>query len=101
GGGIIAEEVLVQLESAWADYVFEQDYELKSLAEVEHFIAQKKHLPGVVSAKEVAENGLNLGEMQRAQMEKIEELYLHLIALEKRVNQLEVENAALKATRNK
>ncbi len=101
GGGIIAEEVLVQLESAWADYVFEQDYELKPLSEVERFIGQQKHLPGVVSAKEVAENGLNLGEMQRAQMEKIEELYLHLIALEKRVNQLEAENATLKATRNK
>jgi hypothetical protein len=100
GGGIIAEEVLVQLESAWADYVFEQDYELKPLSEVERFIGQQKHLPGVVSAKEVAENGLNLGEMQRTQMEKIEELYLHLIALEKRVNQLEAENATLKATRN-
>jgi len=101
GGGIIAEEVLVQLEGAWADYVFADDYPLKPLAEVENFIAQEKHLPGVISAKEVAENGLNLGDMQKAQMEKIEELFLHLIALEKRVKQLEEENTALKAKGNK
>lgn len=104
GGGILAEEVLVRLQSSWADYVFEKGYELHPLSEVEAFIQQEKHLPGIASAKEVAENGLNLGEMQKAQMEKIEEIYLHLIALEKRVNaleaqnrQLEVENAALKA----
>lgn len=96
GGGVIAEEVLVQLESNWADYVFAPDYRLKPLAEVEAFIAEEKHLPGVISAREVAENGLNLGEMQRTQMEKIEELFLHVIALEKRVKQLEAENATLK-----
>lgn len=101
GGGIIAEEVLVQLEGAWADYVFEKDYALKPLSEVETYIAQEKHLPGVSSAKSVAETGLNLGEMQRIQMEKIEELFLHLITLEKRVKQLEEENASLKTNRNK
>lgn len=100
GGSIIAEEVLVQLEGSWPDYVFEQNYDLKSLAEVENHIAQAKHLPGVPSAKTVAEKGLDLGEMQRTQMEKIEELFLHLIALEKRVKQLEEENAALKSSRN-
>lgn len=104
GGGILAEEVLVRLQSSWADYVFEKGYELHPLSEVEAFIQQEKHLPGIASAKEIAENGLNLGEMQKAQMEKIEEIYLHLIALEKRVNaleaqnkQLEQENADLKA----
>jgi len=81
----------------WPDYVFEKGYELKPLTEVENFINTEKHLPGVSSAKTIAENGLNLGEMQKMQMEKIEELYLHLIALEKRVKQLEEENTALKA----
>ncbi|MDO8367429.1 MAG: hypothetical protein Q7T20_11570 [Saprospiraceae bacterium] len=97
GGGIIAEEVLVQLEGSWPDYVFAADYKLKPLAEVENFIAEKKHLPGVVSAQEVAENGLNLGEMQQAQMEKIEELFLHMIAMNKELNAIKAENSALKA----
>ncbi|MEQ1813230.1 MAG: hypothetical protein ABL860_02095, partial [Candidatus Nitrotoga sp.] len=98
GGGVLAEEVLVQLQSAWADYVFEKEYKLPSLTEVERFIAAEKHLPGVASAKEIAENGLNLGDMQKTQMEKIEELYLHMIALEKEVRGLQAENATLNAT---
>ncbi len=97
GGGVIAEEVLVQLESAWADYVFDKGYELKPLSEVERFITAEKHLPGVVSAKEVADTGLNLGQMQKAQMEKIEELYLHLIEMDKQLTSLKAENTALKA----
>ena len=97
GGGIIAEEVLVRMQSGWADYVFADDYAVKPLSEVEAFVQKENHLPGVPSAAEVAENGLNLGEMQKTQMEKIEELYLHMIAMEKRMNALEAENAALKA----
>ena len=58
-------------------------------------VQENKHLPGVVAAKEVAENGLNLGETQKAQMEKIEELFLHVISLEKRINALEKQNEAL------
>lgn len=84
GGGIMAEEVLVQLQP-WPDYVFADQYSLKPLNEVEQYISQEKHLPGVSSAKEVAENGLNLGEMQKMQMEKIEELYLYMIFLQKQV----------------
>jgi hypothetical protein len=96
GGGIIAEEVLVRLQP-WPDYVFEADYRLPSLSEVETFVQREKHLPGVAPAREVEANGLNLGQMQKMQMEKIEELYLHLIALEKRIQALEAENATLKA----
>lgn len=99
GGGIIAEEVRVQLEGDWSDYVFEENYPLLPLSEVEKFVQQEKHLPGIISAKEVADNGLNLGEMQKAHMEKIEELFLHMIALEKRVNVLEAQNRQL-ATEN-
>ena len=95
GGGIVAEEVVVDLQP-WADYVFESDYELKSLSEVENFIQKEKHLPGVSSAKEIAENGLNLGEMQKTQMEKIEELYLHVIEMNKQLQTLKTENEALK-----
>jgi hypothetical protein len=95
GGSIITEEVKVELKANWPDYVFEKDYALTPLADVEKFVEENNHLPGIASAKEVAENGLNLGEMQKAQMEKIEEIYLHLIALEKRVNALEELNRTL------
>ncbi len=70
---------------------------MKPLAEVESFIQKEKHLPGVASSKEIAENGLNLGEMQKTQMEKIEELYLHMIAMDKELNALKAENSNLKA----
>lgn len=86
GGGIIAEEVRVQLQP-WADYVFDENYELQPLSEVERYIQKNKHLPGVASAQEVAEKGLNLGEMQKAQMEKIEEIYLYVIQQQKLIEQ--------------
>lgn len=96
-GSAIAEEVVVKLQASWPDYVFEPSYDLSPLTDVEQFIRENKHLPGVASAREVATDGLELGKTQKAQMEKIEELYLHMIALEKRVKLLEAENAALKA----
>lgn len=83
-GKIIAEEVKVQLTSNWPDYVFAEDYELLSLKETATFIEENKHLPGVPSAYEVAnENGIMVGEMNRVLLEKIEELYLHVIDLER------------------
>ncbi|MBK6995733.1 MAG: hypothetical protein IPH31_12675 [Lewinellaceae bacterium] len=99
GGGIIAEEVLVRLQSGggWADYVFADDYAVKPLPEVEAFVKKEKHLPGVPSAAEVAEKGLSLGEMQKIQMEKIEELYLHVIEMNKQVQTLKSENESLKS----
>lgn len=80
-GNIRSKEVVV--ESGWADYVFEKDYQLTSLKETEEFILANKHLPGIPSAKEIQDNGLALGEVQKKMMAKIEELTLHLIALQK------------------
>ena len=94
-GGILTEEVIVRTN--WADYVFASDYELLSLSEVADHIAQKGHLHNTPSAAEVETNGLQLGAMMVNQQEKIEELFLHLIALEKRVEQLEREKETLKA----
>ncbi len=87
GGGIIAEEVLVQLQGDWADYVFEPNYTLMPLAEVEKYVRENKHLPGVTPAKELTESGLDLGEMQKVQMEKIEELFLHIMQQQKQIEQ--------------
>jgi len=68
-----------------------------SLAEVEAFVQQHRHLPGVVSQAEVDEaGGVELTAFTVQLQEKLEELYLHTIALEKRVQALEAENAALR-----
>ncbi|MCL6294413.1 hypothetical protein [Jejuia spongiicola] len=79
GGKVIAEEVKVQLQTSWPDYVFFKDYKLQSLQELEAYINKNGHLPNVPSAKEVVENGLELGEISKIQQEKIEELTLYVI----------------------
>lgn len=80
-GGLLAEEVRVN--TTWADYVFAKGYQLPTLLEVEKHIAEKGHLPNVPSAKQVAEEGISLGEMAKIQQEKIEELTLYIIAQNK------------------
>jgi hypothetical protein len=69
----------------WSDFVFDKEYKLPSLTEVEAYIAENKHLPDVPSEAEVLENGLDLGEMQAIQQQKIEELTLYTIDQEKRI----------------
>jgi|GEM_PF-6821390 len=82
-GTICAKEVRVSLSGApcWPDYVFEDDYKLKSLSELEDFIKTNKHLPGIPNAQEVANNGVELGDMQARLLKKIEELTLYIIEL--------------------
>ncbi len=100
GGGIIAEEVRVELSGAWPDYVFGENYKLPKLAELADYLQKEKHLPGIPSATEMEKNGLDLGEMQRRTIEKVEELFLLTIQLNTRILQLESENAALKTSKN-
>lgn len=95
-GKVIAEEVKVELEVNWPDYVFAADYDLMSLKNLSAYIEKNKHLPGVPSAAEVAEEGINLGAMNAQLLEKVEELSLHLIQLNERLEALEEENKALK-----
>jgi hypothetical protein len=85
-GNIRSKEVVV--ETGWADYVFEKKYKLKSLEDVEKFIEQNKHLPGIPSAAEIEKNGLQIGDTQKKMMEKIEELTLYMIALKKEIELL-------------
>ncbi|MCT4603599.1 MAG: hypothetical protein N4A59_11960 [Marinifilum sp.] len=77
-GTIGAREIKVEA-SAWSDFVFEDNYQLKDLEEVESYIEENKHLPDVPSEKEVLENGIQLGEMDAKLLQKIEELTLYLI----------------------
>ena len=92
-GIVCAHEVVVSLSGSpcWPDYVFEKDYNLLPLNEVEQFIAENKHLPDVPAAAQVKENGIELGEMNAILLKKIEELTLHLIQMEKRLSELESE----------
>ncbi len=87
-GGIRATTVKVDAYSTWPDYVFETNYDLMSLKLTEKYILANKHLPGVPSAKEVQEDGIELAEMNAILLQKIEELTLHLIELQKQVNGL-------------
>lgn len=87
-GTIGARKVKVT-QSSWADYVFENNYKLPTLKEVELFIRQNKHLPGVPSAKEVGENGLDLGDNQAVLLKKIEELTLYILEQNKQIENLE------------
>lgn len=95
-GTIRAKEVIVET-SGWSDYVFADNYALQPLSEVEEHIKEHKHLSGIPSAQQVAENGIGLGEMQAKLLAKIEELTLYVIDVKKDSNALKAENAALKA----
>jgi hypothetical protein len=89
-GRICAKEVLVALSGSpcWPDYVFNKDYKLPSLNELEQFIAQNQHLPNVPSAAEVEANGVELGEMNALLLQKVEELTLYILDLQKQINEL-------------
>ncbi len=73
----------VVVNTGWSDYVFDKDYRLAPLSEVEQHIKADKHLPGIPSAQEVAEHGVSVGDMESKLLAKVEELTLHLIAQEK------------------
>ncbi|CAG0963049.1 MAG: hypothetical protein HND27_10220 [Bacteroidetes bacterium] len=90
GNGIVyIREVEVNVP-AFPDYVFSDGYKLIGIKELEKFIAEHKHLPNIPSAKEVEESGsVALGKLMVKQLEKIEELTLYIIQLEKRISELE------------
>jgi len=89
-GNIRAQQIKDEMEN-WPDFVFEEDYKLTTLKDVETFIKENKHLPGVPKAKEIEENGLSLGEMVRILMQKNEELTLHLIEKDKQIRDQQCE----------
>lgn len=86
-GKIRAQEIKVEA-SNWPDYVFSDDYKLPSLDEVETFVKTSGHLPGVPSAKQVAEEGVELGAVNKILLQKIEELTLYLLEMKKEIKEL-------------
>ena len=96
-GKMIAEEVKVRLRADWPDYVFEENYNKPTLEELEASIVENGHLPNIPSAATVEAEGYFLGEMNVKLLEKIEELTLYVIELNKGYKNLQTENETLKA----
>jgi hypothetical protein len=89
GGKIVAEELVVRVQTNWPDYVFANDYKLPPLSEVKNYILANKHLPDFPSAQQVSDHGVTVGELNTTLVKKIEELTLYLIEQEKRIELLE------------
>jgi len=87
-GAILAKEVKVKTDISVPDYVFEPDHKLSTLAEIEAYVKQHKHLPEIPSAKDIEQDGLNLAEMNLLLLKKVEELTLYIIDLN-RTNELQ------------
>ncbi|AXT61644.1 hypothetical protein D1816_15215 [Aquimarina sp. AD10] len=94
-GKIRAKEISV--ETGWADFVFDANYDLPTLLEVENHIKKNGHLKDIPSAKEVAENGIFLGKMNTKLLQKIEELTLYTIQQQKEIQNLKRKNEELKS----
>lgn len=90
----------VVVETGWADFVFDKNYPLMPLKEVEKYINEKGHLPNIPSTQEIEKKGgADVGELLKLQMQKIEELTLYLIEQDKKMQQMQQELKALKAAK--
>ncbi|MFT3749747.1 MAG: hypothetical protein QM768_15605 [Agriterribacter sp.] len=89
-GNMICEELKVQQATAWPDYVFHPDYRLKTFDELRQFIRQNNHLPNIPKASVIEQDGINVGDMHKRAIEKIEELTLYILQLEERISNLEL-----------
>jgi len=94
-GAVYAREIFVTVGN-FPDYVFKKGYKLAPLQEVEKYLTEKQHLKNMPSAKEVEKDGANLGEIVRVSVEKIEEIHLYMIQMDKKITALEKENEQLK-----
>ncbi|WP_459210773.1 hypothetical protein [Aquimarina rhabdastrellae] len=101
GGKVIAEEMKVQLQSAWPDYVFDKNYNLWTIQEVDTYIKEHGHLHNIPSATEVKNEGIQLGEMNAKLLQKIEELTLYIIQQQEEIKDLQKSVLELKQDREK
>ncbi|WP_298731621.1 hypothetical protein [uncultured Chitinophaga sp.] len=95
-GEAIFTRVKVEPFSGWPDYVFQPGYELSTLSEVENYIKANRHLPDVPSAVEVEKEGLDVGQMNKKLLQKVEELTLYIIEQQKSILSLQQEMKVLK-----
>lgn len=99
--GLIRADALEVIDVTLPDYVFDKNYSLRSIEEVESYIKENHHLPEVPSAEEVKEKGLNVAEMNNVLLKKVEELTLYLIEQNKQLSELKNENEELRHMINK
>ncbi|MBO7459283.1 MAG: hypothetical protein J6T53_00035, partial [Bacteroidales bacterium] len=90
-GTIRSKEVIVEVAN-WSDFVFDNNYNLMSLKDTESYIKQNGHLPNIPSAAEVEKEGIQLGEMNALLLQKVEELTLYVIELQKQIDELKGDN---------
>jgi len=95
-GYAIAEDFTVAEYNDWPDFVFTPKYHILSLNELDNFIQQYGHLPGIPTADDVKENGIKLGEINRKLLQKVEELTLYIIEQDKKIKAMEKEIQELK-----
>lgn len=93
-GNILAKEIKVKTDISVPDYVFEADYKLPSLESIENYVKLYKHLPEIPSASKIANEGLDLAEMNLLLLKKVEELTLHVISQQKQIDKLSGKLAA-------
>ena len=86
-GKIVAKEIVITVDN-FPDYVFDDDYALLPLNDLETYVKTNKHLPGIKSRVEVLDQGVDLGELNTQLLEKIEELTLHVINLDKKASEI-------------
>lgn len=95
-GTVYSTEVKIEIAAGQGpDYVFEPDYELKTLKETKNYITKNKHLPEIPSAKEMETNGVELGDMNMRLLKKIEELTLYIIEQNEQIEELKSSNARI------
>ncbi len=87
-GTLAANQITIKANGNTADFVFNEDYNLKDLTEVENYIKIYKHLPDIPSAEEMEKKGVDLAEMNKLLLQKVEELTLYQIEKDKEVKEL-------------
>lgn len=101
-GKLACDEILIDDQAYWPDYVFDEHYALMPLDKLKVSIQENKHLPGIPSALEVSKNGgFEVGAVQKKMLEKIEELSLYIIQMNDRLSALEQDNLELRKEINK
>lgn len=100
GGGEVYARKYITTLNPFPDYVFSEDYELMSYQDLRNYIYTNKHLPNIPKATTVEENGMDLGELNRILVEKVEELTLYILELEDRLSEIEKEESSTNAEEN-
>ena len=90
-GKLVAKDIVVTVYG-WSDFVFEDNYKLKPLSQVEEYINLNGHLPDVPSEAEVIQNGMNVEEMNKVLLQKVEELTLYIIDMKKEIDSLKAKS---------